>query len=88
MKLVPLILILLGGGVMLYGGGLAANELYGLYAGALTDPMADPAGGEAGVQDRMLRGAAIGAAGAVPFVIGWVTFRIAAIRSRRRRGTL
>lgn len=88
MKLLALLLVLLGGGVMLYGGGLAAFELYALYANALADPMADPAGGETAVQQRMLRGAMIGGAGAVPFVTGWVMLRIAGIRSRRRGGTL
>lgn len=70
-------LILIGGAVLLYGGGSAVKELVSLYSGAMTQPMEDPQGGEAGVSDRMMRGVKIGAAGAVPFVIGSVLVKSA-----------
>lgn len=65
------------GGVLLIGGGIVVlyaiyagiTPLISLYAQTLRDPMADGATG-ADVSKEMLHAAAVGAIGAIPFVVG------------------
>jgi hypothetical protein len=80
-------LMVIGGSVMLYGGGMAVRELVGMYGAALNTPMEDPKGGEQAVSDRMLTNVKIGAVGALPFVVGVAIFKGGlvrrALRSRR-----
>lgn len=81
-------LMVIGGAVMLYGGGMAVRELVGMYGAALNTPMEDPKGGEQAVSDRMLTNVKIGAVGALPFVVGVAFFKGALVRRalRSRRG--
>ncbi len=90
MRLVSgLILMLIGGGIMLYGIYLALRQLVGLYQGVLEDPMGDSAAGgeEPGevAREGMLHGVKIGALGIVPFLVGVYLFRGAIVRQLRRR---
>ncbi len=79
-----LILVVIGLGVILYGGGTAVRELVGFYRSTVDNPMDDVEGGSQGVSDRMLGGAMIGGVGAVPFVIGSMILKGEAFRRIRR----
>jgi hypothetical protein len=79
------ILMLAGGAVMLYGIYLALRQLIGLYQGVMTDPLGQPEGTEAAVQQGMIDGVKIGAVGVVPFLVGVYLFRGAVARKLRRR---
>jgi hypothetical protein len=84
---IGLILTLVGLAVVLYGLGSALKELVGLYAGALNDPLADPAGGgERGVSARMTRDAWIGAAGVLPLLVGSFLLNLGLIGAIRKLG--
>jgi ascorbate-specific PTS system EIIC-type component UlaA len=80
-----LILVLLGAAVMLYGLGTALAELIGLYQGALTDPLAEPAVSENDTSQAMIRAAIIGAAGIPVFVVGSVLLKITLVQRLRRK---
>lgn len=70
--LIGLVLVVAGLGITLYGLGSALMELVGLYAGALNDPLADPAnGGERGISRRMGEHAIAGAFGVPLLIIGY-----------------
>ena len=83
-----LILVLIGAGVMLYGLGTALSELFGLYQGALSDPLAEPKVGEKETSKAMIRAAIIGASGIPFFIVGSVLLKITLFqrlaRGRRR----
>jgi len=81
---IGLIFVVVGLGVVLYGGGMAVRELVGFYKSTVDRPMEDVEGGTQGVSDRMLRGAMIGGVGAVPFVIGTFILKGEAVRRIRR----
>ena len=68
--IVALVLFVGGLAVVLYGLGSALMELVGLYSGAINAPLDNPAGGEKGVSDRMIRGVVIGAIGVGPMLVG------------------
>lgn len=83
--LLGFVLMLIGGGIMLFGIVLALRQLLGLYQGVLDDPLGQPAGAEEAVQQGMFRGVAIGAVGVVPFIAGVVLFKGGMTRRRHRR---
>jgi hypothetical protein len=79
--LIGLLLVLVGGGIALYGVGMAVMELVHLYGSALNDPLADTPGpgAEQGVADRMIRDAIIGGCGVVPLIIGSMLLKVGMI---------
>lgn len=84
-----LFLMLVGGGIMLFGIFLALRAFVGLYQGVLNDPMGDgnaPGGPEPGevAQHGMYQGVIIGAIGVVPFLIGTVMVKVAVIQKLAR----
>ena len=82
---IGLVLSLLGGGVILYGAGLAVVPLVGMYQGAVDHPLDQPEGAEQNVSREMLHGVKIGAIGVVPMLAGSVLMK-AAMFQRLRAG--
>ncbi len=76
-------LLLVGGGLMLYGGYLAIRELAGLYQGALNDPLGQPEGSEQHVASSMWHGLTIAGVGIVPFLVGTVWVKILLFKKLR-----
>jgi hypothetical protein len=81
-KVIGLVLILVGAGVIAFGGYRALTALGGLYQGSLNDPMNQPEGSEKAASDAMLRGAMIGAVGVPFFLTGYVMWKFSARRAR------
>ncbi|MFA6044668.1 MAG: hypothetical protein WC718_06760 [Phycisphaerales bacterium] len=76
-------LSLLGGGVILYGAGLAIVPLVGMYQGAVDHPLDQPDGAEQNVSRDMLHGVKIGAIGVVPMLAGSVLLKVAMYQKLR-----
>ncbi len=83
----PWILMLVGGLVILAGAFIALSSLSSLYQGAVDDPMHQSETAEQDTSRTMLRGAGVGAPGAVLMLAGKVMLarRARAQRSRTRR---
>ena len=81
-KLTGLVLILVGGCVMAFGGYRALAALGGLYQANLADPLNQPEGAEKATSDAMIKGVMIGAVGAPFFLTGCVLWRFSARRAR------
>ncbi len=83
-----LLLVLAGGGLMLYGLGSALAELVELYQGSLSRPLEEGARTTDETSRRMLHSALTGGIGAPFFITGVILLKSAmirrALRSRRR----
>lgn len=83
--LIGLVLVLVGGGVMLFGIVRGVVPLVRMYQDALQKPLDDrPA--DATLQGDMLRGVLIGACGVPVFLVGMVMTKAALYRKLRRLG--
>ncbi len=78
--LIGIVLVLIGGGIVLYGLWQALTPLFGLYQGALADPMGQPDGTEESVSASMLDAVKIGAIGLPFLIIGTVLLKISFYR--------
>lgn len=84
-KYLGLALLLLGGGIMLTGLGLALTPLIELYRNNLEHPLDDPATPEAQTKPRMMKGVYVGAAGAPLMIAGSIMLKITMIQRLRGR---
>ncbi len=72
MRSLPWLLMIVGAMVILAGAFVALSSLSSLYQGAIDDPMSQPETAEQDASRMMLRGAAIGAPGALLMLTGKV----------------
>lgn len=79
------VLTVLGGGVVLYGAGLALVPLIRMYQGAMEHPLDEPPGGEKHVSEQMLHGVKVGAIGVLPLIGGSVLLKAGMFQMLRRR---
>lgn len=80
---IGMVLSLGGGGVLVYGAGMALVPLVGMYQGAVDHPLDQPEGAEEGVSREMLHGVKIGAIGVVPLLAGSVLLKVAMFQRLR-----
>jgi hypothetical protein len=81
-KVIGLVLILVGAGVMVLGGYRALSAYGGMVQANLNDPLNQPEGSEKATSDAMMRGVMIGGAGVPFFLTGVVMWRYSARRAR------
>jgi hypothetical protein len=81
-KTIALILMVVGGTVMAFGGYRAATVLSGLYQSNLNDALGQPDGSEQAASKAMIRGVTIGAVGVPVFLTGRIMWMFARRRNR------
>jgi hypothetical protein len=82
---VGLILVLVGGGVIVFGIGTAMMALFGLYGNAIDNAMGMGATAEQDASRAMIRGVIVGACG-VPFLIAGSVLLKVTMFQRMARG--
>ena len=81
-KAIAGVLMLVGAGVIVFGGFRALTALSGLYQSNLNDAMGQPEGSEQAASKAMLDGVKIGAVGVPIFLTGSIMLKFARRRNR------